>query len=211
MLCTVSIAVKTFGVCDFSRLAVTDWRLRRWRLWFWALLTATRFTYPIVIFGSLCLFLASFIKKEKTVFSKSMWLFARMPHTKCIRLGSVRSSYLPFKMHYERSSLHVFAPTGENTWRKYKSPRAFKPKFWRIFIQKLSKLRILNCKLFKSSSLRTNTCAMHGVIDTFKTHFAWRGNNYTQANVNVFAIIYVIDTKILSFVFKLWEDFCWPT
>jgi len=37
----VSIAVKTFGVCDFSRLAVTDWRLRRWRLWFLALLTAT--------------------------------------------------------------------------------------------------------------------------------------------------------------------------
>ena len=26
----VSIAFKTFGVCDFSRLAVTDWRLRRW-------------------------------------------------------------------------------------------------------------------------------------------------------------------------------------
>ena len=24
----VSIAVQTFGVCDFSRLAVTDWRLR---------------------------------------------------------------------------------------------------------------------------------------------------------------------------------------
>jgi len=37
----VSIAVKTFGVCDFSRLAVTDWRLRRWRLWFLALMTAT--------------------------------------------------------------------------------------------------------------------------------------------------------------------------
>jgi len=32
----VSIAVKTFGVCDFSRLAVTDWRL-----WFLALMTAT--------------------------------------------------------------------------------------------------------------------------------------------------------------------------
>jgi len=30
-----------------------------------------------------------------------------------IRLGSKRSSYLPFKMHYVRSSLHVFAPTGE--------------------------------------------------------------------------------------------------
>jgi len=27
--------------CDFSRLAVTDWRLRRWRLWFLALMTAT--------------------------------------------------------------------------------------------------------------------------------------------------------------------------
>ena len=39
----MSIAVKTFGVCDFSRLAVTDWRLRRWRLWFLALMTATRF------------------------------------------------------------------------------------------------------------------------------------------------------------------------
>jgi len=38
----VSIAVKTFGVCDFSRLAVTDWRLRRWRLWFLALMKATR-------------------------------------------------------------------------------------------------------------------------------------------------------------------------
>ena len=37
----VSIAVKTFGHCDFSRLAVTNWRLRRWRLWFLALMTAT--------------------------------------------------------------------------------------------------------------------------------------------------------------------------
>jgi len=35
------MAVKTFGVCDFSRLAVTDWRLRRLRLWFLALMTAT--------------------------------------------------------------------------------------------------------------------------------------------------------------------------
>jgi len=32
----VSIAIKTFGVCNFSRLAVTDWRL-----WFLALMTAT--------------------------------------------------------------------------------------------------------------------------------------------------------------------------
>jgi len=32
--------VKNFGVCDFSRLAVTDWRLRRWRLWFLALSNA---------------------------------------------------------------------------------------------------------------------------------------------------------------------------
>jgi len=32
-----------FGVCDFSLFAVTNWRLRRWRLWFLALMTATRF------------------------------------------------------------------------------------------------------------------------------------------------------------------------
>ena len=38
----VSIAIKTVDVCDLSRLAVTDWRLRRWRLWFLALMTATR-------------------------------------------------------------------------------------------------------------------------------------------------------------------------
>jgi len=38
-----SIAVKNFGVCDFSRLAATDWRSRRWRLCFLALMTATRF------------------------------------------------------------------------------------------------------------------------------------------------------------------------
>jgi len=31
-----------FGVCDFSRFEVTDWRLWRWRLWFLALMTATR-------------------------------------------------------------------------------------------------------------------------------------------------------------------------
>ena len=30
-----------FGVCDFSRFAVTDWRLRRWRLWCLAFMTAT--------------------------------------------------------------------------------------------------------------------------------------------------------------------------
>jgi len=40
-LSKVSIAVKTFGVCVFSRLAVTDWRLRRWGLWFFALMAAT--------------------------------------------------------------------------------------------------------------------------------------------------------------------------
>jgi len=31
------MAVKTFGVCDFSRFAVMDWRL-----WFLALMTAIR-------------------------------------------------------------------------------------------------------------------------------------------------------------------------
>jgi len=31
-----------FGVCDFSRLAVTDWRLWRWRVWLLALSNAPR-------------------------------------------------------------------------------------------------------------------------------------------------------------------------
>ena len=31
-----------FGVCDFSRFEVTDWRLRRWRLCFLALMTVTQ-------------------------------------------------------------------------------------------------------------------------------------------------------------------------
>jgi len=34
-----------FGVCDFSRLAVTDWRVRRWRLWFLALSNAPRIIF----------------------------------------------------------------------------------------------------------------------------------------------------------------------
>jgi len=38
----VSIAVKTFGVCDFPWLAVTVWRLRRRRLCFLALSNAPR-------------------------------------------------------------------------------------------------------------------------------------------------------------------------
>jgi len=74
----VSIAVKTFGVCDFSRLAVTDWRLRHWRLWFLALMTATHlfqvlsgafllgFTCataaPVNLWPSLCLELVDAVK-----------------------------------------------------------------------------------------------------------------------------------------------------
>jgi len=34
--------VMDFDVCDFPRFAVTDWRLRRWRLCFLALMTATQ-------------------------------------------------------------------------------------------------------------------------------------------------------------------------
>jgi len=38
----LNLTYTNFGVCDFSRLAVTDWRLRRWRLWFLALSNAPR-------------------------------------------------------------------------------------------------------------------------------------------------------------------------
>jgi len=56
------------------------------------------------------------------------WLFTHLPHVRCIRLGSVRSSHLPFKMHYVRSSLHVSAPTSE------------KPKYIRLVSVRLSHL-----------------------------------------------------------------------
>jgi len=56
---------------------------------------------------------SSLIPTNKFFGKKTKWLFARLPHIKCIRLGSVRSSLLPLKMHYVRSSLHVFAPTAE--------------------------------------------------------------------------------------------------
>jgi len=52
------------------------------------------------------------LQRKKKTKKKTRWLFARLPHIKCIRLGSMRSSHHPFKMHYVRSS-HVFAPTGE--------------------------------------------------------------------------------------------------
>jgi len=61
----VSIAVETFGVCDFSRLAVTDWRLRRWRLWFLALMTATQISnWQRVLFlrQKYCMLLFPFLK-----------------------------------------------------------------------------------------------------------------------------------------------------
>ena len=35
-----NLTYTNFGVSDFSRLAVTDWRLRRWHLWFLALSNA---------------------------------------------------------------------------------------------------------------------------------------------------------------------------
>jgi len=48
----VNIAVKTFGVCDFSRFVVTDWRLRRRHLWLLALMTATRLNLIVFAFYS---------------------------------------------------------------------------------------------------------------------------------------------------------------
>jgi len=41
-----------FGVCDFSRFAVSDWRLRRWRLWCMALMTVTLLVSPRMSAGA---------------------------------------------------------------------------------------------------------------------------------------------------------------
>jgi len=57
---------------------------------------------------------------------KKKELFARLPHINRVRLGSVRSSRLPFKMHCVRSSLH--APTGEKPRQKRKKVIVFKRK-----------------------------------------------------------------------------------
>jgi len=43
------LAVTNFGVCDFSRVAITHWRLRRLRLWFLALMTATCLDNLIIV------------------------------------------------------------------------------------------------------------------------------------------------------------------
>jgi len=43
-----NLTYTNFGVCDFSPLAVTDWRLRRWRLWFLALSNAPQLTLRLV-------------------------------------------------------------------------------------------------------------------------------------------------------------------
>jgi len=40
-----NLTYTNFGVCDFSLLAFTDWRLRRWRLWFLALSNASRYFF----------------------------------------------------------------------------------------------------------------------------------------------------------------------
>jgi len=56
-----------------------------------------------------------------TPFFLTRWLFAHLPHIKCIRLGSVRSNRLPFKMHYVCSSLHICADERiASTFFKYK-------------------------------------------------------------------------------------------
>jgi len=66
--------VKTFGVCVFSRLAVTNWRLRRWRLWFLAVMTATQVnntkTLKNASFESV-LILIKFSFTDKVVFLQS--------------------------------------------------------------------------------------------------------------------------------------------
>jgi len=44
-------------------LAVTDWRLRRWRLWFLALMTATRFLLSFFFSLGLLFYFIFFFKK----------------------------------------------------------------------------------------------------------------------------------------------------
>jgi len=47
--------------------------------------------------------------------TQTKWLFARLPNIKCIQLGSMRSSHLPFKMHYVRLNSCVCADGRKGT------------------------------------------------------------------------------------------------
>ena len=54
--------------------------------------------------------------RNSVTFTK--WLFAHLPHIKFIRLGSVRSSHLPFKMHHVRLSPCICADVRIATTKK---------------------------------------------------------------------------------------------
>jgi len=43
------------------------------------------------------------LSNDMVYFKNKRWLFAHLPHIKCIMLCSVRSRYLPFKVNYVRS------------------------------------------------------------------------------------------------------------
>ena len=68
--------LRTLAFATFLVLAVTDWRLRRWRLWFLALMTATR------KFGSL----ANIVRRLKSIFFP-WWDLYRL--SKCRRASSI--------------------------------------------------------------------------------------------------------------------------
>jgi len=67
------------------------------------------YQHPITSHSSLGVYVNKFKKKkrvgERTVYGGEVgvgdvtYILTRLPHLKCIRLGSVRSSHLPFKMH----------------------------------------------------------------------------------------------------------------
>jgi len=94
----VSIAVKTFGVCDFSRLAVTDWRLRRWRWWFLALMTATQqfhinypAVYALILVGGNT---EPKLKKKKRKFILFWGIFSKS--TLSPSLAAMKNSVIPY-------------------------------------------------------------------------------------------------------------------
>jgi len=69
---------------------------------------------------------ATFQINHVIIFTK--WLFARLPHIKCIRLGSVRSSHLPFKMCVQvsmylrrRANSHDLIRLGATVSRRFSS------------------------------------------------------------------------------------------
>jgi len=103
-------------LADFSRLAVTDWRLRRWRVWFLALMTATQICHFITLINDLCMF-SDFASKNASYNSarreSSALQKTRGEREGCVRLDGVgvRAVVLAAANHHHSAQVNLSLST----------------------------------------------------------------------------------------------------